>query len=236
MSRFLAGRLAVLAIAVTPFIVLAETAQPALNIPWQSYLELGTISRERRGLRADPSSLAIDGNSARFNENEINLFASIKPSAGVVADIDVTQGNKVDLANNRLGKFVRIRPTVNYNINSHLALRLRHTYEDLQRRSGEDIFSANLSDLRLTYQFNLRSFLRLTMIYTDIEREPSSYVKEVDARYRALSTQLLYSYKLNPQSVVFVGYSDSGYQDDDLSRLEKDNRTLFAKFSYAWIL
>ena len=74
------------------------------------------------------------------------------------------------------------------------------------------------------------------MIYTDIEREPSSYVKEVDARYRALSTQLLYSYKLNPQSVVFVGYSDSGYQDDDLSRLEKDNRTLFAKFSYAWIL
>ncbi len=208
----------------------------SLDGPWQSYLELGTISRERRGLRVDPSSLAIDGNSARFNENEINLFASIKPSAGVVADIDVTQGNKVDLANNRLGEFVRIRPTVNYNINSHLALRLRHTYEDLQRRSGEDIFSANLSDLRLTYQFNLRSFLRLTMIYTDIEREPSSYVKEVDARYRALSTQLLYSYKLNPQSVVFVGYSDSGYQDDDLSQLEKDNRTLFAKFSYAWIL
>jgi hypothetical protein len=31
-----------------------------------------------------------------------------------------------------------------------------------------------------------------------------------------------------------VGYSDGGFQDDDLTRLERDKRAIFTKFSYAW--
>ena len=48
-----------------------------------------------------------------------------------------------------------------------------------------------------------------------------------------MTTQLLYSYKINPQTLFFIGYSDTGYQNDALSKMYQTNRTVFTKFSYA---
>jgi hypothetical protein len=45
---------------------------------------------------------------------------------------------------------------------------------------------------------------------------------------------LLYSYKLNPQTVLFAGYSDNSIEDISTRELEKTGRTLFFKLSYAW--
>jgi hypothetical protein len=45
----------------------------------------------------------------------------------------------------------------------------------------------------------------------------------------------LYSYKLNPLTKFFVGYSDSASQDDVLTSLTKNERSVFMKFSYAWL-
>jgi hypothetical protein len=55
----------------------------------------------------------------------------------------------------------------------------------------------------------------------------------VEEKTRTLFTQFLFSYKLNPQTVVFVGYSDNylGLTDVDLSQLD---RTFFVKLGYAW--
>jgi hypothetical protein len=44
----------------------------------------------------------------------------------------------------------------------------------------------------------------------------------------------LYSYKLNPQTVFFVGYSDSYVDDDSLGNLTAEDRTWFMKIGYAW--
>lgn len=101
---------------------------------------------------------------------------------------------------------------------------------------GADVYSANLTDVRLTYQFNINSYLRLAIVNTNISRNPNNYINEVDATYKSLSTQLLYSYKLNPQTVFFAGYSDHGFQDDDLSKIIKDDKRIFMKFSYAWLM
>ncbi len=144
-------------------------------------------------------------------------------------------GNAVDLANNRVGDKFHIRPVLNMNLGKHFEVRLRHTYEQLEA-DGSEVFTANLSDVRFTYQFNVNSFLRLAVIYTDLERNQANYIDDVDSQYKNLATQLLYSYKLNPQTVFFAGYSDNGYQDDELSSITKEQRTLFAKFSYAWLL
>ena len=103
---------------------------------------------------------------------------------------------------------------------------------------GERLYATNLSDLRFTYQFGIRSFLRVTVQYSDTKRNQSLYVFDEafrpDARSKDLTTQLLYSYKINPQTRFFIGYSDTGYQDDDLSKIHKTNRTVFTKISYAW--
>jgi len=114
---------------------------------------------------------------------------------------------------------------------------------------GGPLFSANQYNIRLGYQFDMRSILKFVIQYTDIERDRDLYVDTYldedndgeddeddrpDSRSKYFSTQLIYSYKINPQTLFFLGYSDGGFQDDNLDRLERDQRTIFTKFSYAW--
>ena len=98
--------------------------------------------------------------------------------------------------------------------------------------NNQQLFTAKLSDFRATYQFNQRQFLRLILVYSDIERNQQNYTFDVDASSKGLGTQLLYSYKINPLTKFFVGYSDSAYQDDVLTSLTKHERSVFIKFSY----
>jgi hypothetical protein len=60
------------------------------------------------------------------------------------------------------------------------------------------------------------------------------YIDEVDSRSRDIGRQLLYSYKLNPQTVFFLGYSDRHVDDDDLDSMTVTDRTFFMKIGYAW--
>lgn len=217
--------------------LLEKEAQTSFSVsgPLQSFFELSVEHRNRTGLRHDKSRLDIDGNTDMFSENGVGFYSDFKPTAGVFASLFMYTGNAVDLANNRVGDKFHIRPVLNMNLGKHFEVRLRHTYEQLEA-DGSEVFTANLSDVRLTYQFNVNSFVRLAVIYTDLERNQANYIDDVDSQYKNLATQLLYSYKLNPQTVFFAGYSDNGYQDDELSSITKEQRTLFAKFSYAWLL
>ena len=88
--------------------------------------------------------------------------------------------------------------------------------------------------MRLTWQFNLQSFLRLTVQHQDVERNQAVHIDEVDARTKETGRQLLYSYKLNPQTVFFLGYSDQYVDDDSLERLTASDRAWFMKIGYAW--
>ncbi len=53
------------------------------------------------------------------------------------------------------------------------------------------------------WQFNTRTFVRAIMQYTDISRNQDLYEEEVDAIERDFFVQLLFSYKVNPQTVFF---------------------------------
>jgi hypothetical protein len=64
------------------------------------------------------------------------------------------------------------------------------------------------------------------------DRAPALYTEEVVPHEGTLSGQLLLSYKLNWQSVVFVGYGDDR-ELSDLDHLEKLDRQFFVKLSYA---
>ena len=91
-----------------------------------------------------------------------------------------------------------------------------------------------MQDVRLTWQFSVRSFLRVTAQFQDITRNPASYIDEVDSHSRDVGRQILYSYKLNPQTVFFLGYSDALIDNDELSGLTTTDRTWFMKIGYAW--
>ena len=121
-----------------------------------------------------------------------------------------------------------------WNIGRHFLLRYDGVFVKLDRKDGARIFDAAVHDLRLTWQFSVRSFLRLTTQFQDIERNPASYSDTVDSRSRDVGRQLLYSYKINPQTVFFLGYSDALIDDDNLSGLTTTDRTWFMKVGYAW--
>jgi hypothetical protein len=97
---------------------------------------------------------------------------------------------------------------------------------------GKKIYTANLLQTKLIYNFNVRSFARAIIQYTDINRDPGLYNTPVEPVTRALLTQFLFSYKINPQTVLFIGYSDNhlGFRGLDITRTD---RTFFLKLGYA---
>ena len=127
-----------------------------------------------------------------------------------------------------------LAPEIEAKIGRHLNASLDHTFQRLDVTGGR-LFTANLSQLRLVYNFNLRLFVRGIFQWQHVERDPDLYVDTVEPETEELFTQLLFSYKVNARTVLFLGYSDNqlGLQDVDLTRTD---RTFFFKIGYAWIL
>lgn len=194
----------------------------------QFYSNFGVVHRQR----------LYDGEY--FNENQFMMFARFKPIGNITVGNFLRVGKQIDFANTRLGDVRDIEPFVEWDVNENLNINVSYNYSQLEVED-ERIYTANQSDIRIGYQFDMRSILKFVMQYTDIDRNPDLYVYDdiedrPDQRSRYFSTQLIYSYKINPQTLFFIGYSDGGYQDDDLEHLERDQRTVFTKFSYAWQL
>jgi hypothetical protein len=193
-----------------------------LGLPHQSWLQPGVLSR----------STLWDG--VLYKENKVSLYYQIRPTGGLSLGVFARYGDQVDFDNSRLGDQLRVEPFLDWNINRNLFLRMRAAILKLDTKDGEEVFDAGVYDIRATWQFNRRSFIRLTAQIRDVDRNQAVYVDDVDANSRRVGRQLLYSYKINPQTVFFLGYSDNHIDDDDLDGLQESDRTLFMKIGYAW--
>lgn len=198
-------------------------AEFEISGPLQSYVEVGAGYRQRLW------------NNTLFDENFKYFYGEFQPADGVFIGFFTRVGDQVDFANTRLGDFRSISPRFNWDVGDHLKMNLRYTRETLDMPDGRNIFTAGLSDARFTWQFSIRSFMRLTLQHLDLERDPGLYIDDVDAEFRSLGAQLLYSYKVNPQTVFFLGYADNFIDDDSLTGLERTDRTFFTKIGYAWL-
>ena len=95
------------------------------------------------------------------------------------------------------------------------------------------LYTANVTEMRLVYQLNRRAFVRAIIQRVDYDRNAAVYTLAPGTDETSLLSQLLFSYKLNPRTVLFLGYSDNYYgQDGDAPR--QTDRTVFAKVGYAW--
>jgi hypothetical protein len=204
--------------------------------PKQSYIRPGVVVRENTSGRIDETSLSLKNNTYTFNEKFLNFWGEFQANGDIWLGAYAETGKKIDYANNRLVDSFSIEPNFNWNINTQTKSELSYNYRTLSK-DGKNILVAKLTDYRLTYQFSIRSFLRLSVVYADISRnlhlydEPTDY----DSTYKSFSSQLLYSYKINPKTLFFIGYSDNGYQDDSLMDITKDTKSVFLKMSYAWL-
>jgi hypothetical protein len=166
--------------------------------------------------------------------DSIDLFTNLQPSGALRLELYASLGDTIDFANNQPADELVLAPEIEAKIGRHLNASLDHTFQRLDVTGGR-LFTANLSQLRLVYNFNLRLFVRGIFQWQHVERDPDLYVDTVEPETEELFTQLLFSYKVNARTVLFLGYSDNqlGLQDVDLTRTD---RTFFFKIGYAWIL
>ena len=175
-----------------------------------------------------------------FDMNEVAFFFQATPRSGLSLQFFAKLADQIDFANTRLADQVVIEPSFSWNISRSLLARVNSVFVSLDTKEGEKIFDASVIDARLTWQFSVRSFLRMTIQHSEVDRNLSAYdadiVDDYDANSKNVGRQLLYSYKINPQTVFFLGYSDQYVDEDDLDGLTISDRSLFMKIGYAWNL
>ena len=201
-------------------------AWAAVQGPMQSFVQIVVADRDRRY------------NGVTFDEQVLHWNAEVRPTGSFYVFLNGSFADQIDFANTQPGKQFRVGGGIRWNIGVRTKLDLDHSHEDLDVAGGR-LFAADVTQLRAVYQFNIRMFARAILQYTDISRDPSLYrFQTVAARSKRLFPQLLFSYKLNPQTVFFAGYSGTrlGGEFDgvDVSLTEAD-RTFFVKLGYAWL-
>lgn len=172
-------------------------------------------------------------NGRYFDLNFRGAFIQFQPWGGAQFRMNVETGKSIDFANVQVGDSFSYGPGFTLQLGRHLQTQLNWNHQELDVPGGQ-LYGTDLVDVRLTWQFDNKSFIRAVLSRSDTERNPALYRNPVDAHSKSFSTQLLYSYRFTAQTRFFIGYSDSAMQNDQLTDLEATNHTVFAKFSYAW--
>lgn len=169
-----------------------------------------------------------------FSVNLGELYITIQPSGSLSLSLDAIYGDQIDFDNIRPATQLFLEPALKFKVGRHLYIGLDHIFERLNVNLGR-LYTANVSNLRLVYQFNARTFLRAILQYVDYNYNVANYLIPIDPRFKHLFTQVLFSYKINPQTVLFLGYSNN-YYGDQILRLTRANHTFFLKIGYALVL
>lgn len=190
--------------------------------PWQSQLQVvGRWNQEYYSGRL-------------YDVSDVVLAAAVKPASGLSLGFQGNLAGAVDYANARPALALRFGPNAEFGLGRHVNFNASYFLERLSRDEGR-IYTAHLLQGRLIYNVNTRCFLRAIAQFRDVDRDPALYGAPVESRSRGLFTQFLFSYKLNAQTVLFLGYSDNslGTRDVDLTRT---GRAFFFKVGYALVL
>ena len=164
----------------------------------------------------------------------------IRPFSGSEIGFEGMAGQGIDYAGSRLANIFAAGPNASFSLFRRLNMVVSHSYERLSI-SGDTIYTANLSQAKILWNFSVRAFVRAILQYRDLEQNPAMSVFPVDSRTRGLFTQFLFSYKLNPRTVLFLGYSDNGmggvfdsWLGSGRVGITRVDRTFFMKVGYAW--
>jgi hypothetical protein len=146
-------------------------------------------------------------------------------------------GQQVDFANIRLGKGADIEPYATIRPTNHLQLDLSTGVQWLSvpfENSDDRVFTSQYERLRATYTFNSRMFLRTIVQNSRTNRDQTLYTFAVNQHGGSLASQILFAYKLNWQTVMYLGYGDLRGVMPEEATFEPLSRSVFFKVSYAF--
>jgi hypothetical protein len=172
-------------------------------------------------------------NGIAFDQQFQGAAAQLRLSGDLQAGVNVNWGEWIDFAHARAADERTVRPFVNLNYGRHVSVTYGHLFNTLEVEGGR-LLSAHVPEVRVVYQHDARTLFRAILQYTGVARETRLYANPVAAESRDLFAQLLFSYKINAQTALYVGYV-TGASGTDQFALTPANRTFFSKVSYAWL-
>jgi len=170
----------------------------------------------------------------QFDTNSLYFYSSLQPSGTFKLWLNGSYGDYIDFTNAQPGTRLTLNPGILIKAGRHFSINLDHAFERFNVPNGR-LYTANVSNAQLIYQFNPRAFLRTILQYVDYDYNVENYLYPRDPRFKHLFSQVLFSYKINPQTVLFLGYSDD-YYGFSIIPVTQNNRTLFLKIGYALVL
>jgi len=202
-----------------------------LNGMMQSRISTGVGKQTKVGLRFDPSITNITDNSAQFNLDFSFIYGEIRPIANFYISNLLLKSDAVDYANNRKGEKVQLLPIIQWDVNDAVNIKLEHTFEKMTVLNDE-LYTANLTDLRVNYQFNSDSKVRLSLIHNNMVFNPSNYTFDIDKKSKSLGSQLVYSYRFDALSAFYLGLSSNAVDNDAINGLTTNQKSVFLKLSH----
>jgi hypothetical protein len=191
------------------------------NGPLQSYCGVyGQLSQDRYG-------------GEDFNTSFLNYWIGGQPAKWFNVNLWSVLGSRIDYDNTRQGNGLQLGVSTTLKIGPRLSFYFDHYYERLDVEGGR-LYTANREYIKLMYHFNERIFIRTILQYANYRKAPSLYIDYVLPEEQELLSQILLTYKINPQTAFYIGYSDKHYGNNN-SDMGQTNRNFFAKIGYAWM-
>ncbi len=151
--------------------------------------------------------------------------------------VDGAFGDEIDFANDRLGTGTTVNVQGEFLIGQHLRLsplyRRRAIDVDAAPGLSGRLVTADIERLRAVWNFNSRAWIRLIGQRVETTRRPELWTFDVLAHEEDFSGSAVFAYKLNWQTVIYLGYGDARTLDEQ-DELKPAERQVFFKMSYAF--
>ena len=105
---------------------------------------------------------------------KLNFWSGLRPNGSLRVYFGGNFGDCIDYSNTKPGKMVRLSPDFEQKIGAHLTMYASHNYQRLTVDEGR-LFTAHVSNIRLKYQFNKRTFVRTVLQFSDYDRNIEYY-------------------------------------------------------------
>lgn len=169
-----------------------------------------------------------------FAVNNVEATIALIPTGKLHTNLYAIIGEYIDFDNIRQAQRILINPSLTYKIGRHISIDLNHAFERMQVESKR-LYTANVTNFKFIYQFSRRAYLNTNLQYVNYNYNAENYLFAIDPKFKHLFTKILFSYTINPQTMLFLGYSDDhyGYLHTPLTQA---NRTFFLKIGYALVM
>jgi hypothetical protein len=172
---------------------------------------------------------ALDGRL--FEQNYWTAAARVLPNRRIpYLKLTLRRGDEIDIERSRLGTGTALTLLASLSPTDRLQAELagERRWLDLPEGAGRArLFTASVARAKLTYTFTSRSFTRLVGEWEGLDEPQGGAAAE-----RSLSGSALYGYRLNWQSILYLGYGNTPAPAS--ATASGRQQELFLKIAYAF--